>query len=205
MQQVETETDQGDPLDLLELVETNQPLADEQPTEPPRRRRYQRKNRQESPEDEQRSSGDAAQPARRRYVPRAKQPDKIVEREAEAYEAQLAALFLFVGGATSMLLPVTGTTMVLRATQGASAVVEAAKANPRIAAALIALLKVGHYGPLVAFGATLLTAVAVDVGVMPPASPPAQTMLNDVLSRFQTEAPVSPNGYAAQASESSHE
>lgn len=94
--------------------------------------------------------------------------------------------------------------MVLRATQGASAVVEAAKANPRIAAALIAMLKVGHYGPLMVFGATLLTAVAVDVGVIPPASPPAQTMLNDVLSRFAVETPAESNGHAAQASESQH-
>lgn len=198
VQQAETEE-----LDPLELVETSLPLDVEQQTELPKRRRYQRKNRPDSPEDAQPSS-DGAQP-RRRYVPRAKQPDKIVEREAEAYEAQLAALFLFVGGATSMLLPVTGTTMVLRATQGASAVVEAAKANPRIAAALIALLKVGHYGPLVAFGATMLTAVAVDVGIVPPASPPAQAMLADVISRFQTEPATSPNGHAAQASESSHE
>jgi len=198
MQQVET-----DPLDLLELVETSQPLADEQPTDQPKRRRYQRKTHPEDQGDGERSSG-AEQP-RRRYVPRAKQPDKIVEREAEAYEAQLAALFLFVGGATSMVLPVTGTTMVVRATQGASAVVEAAKANPKIAAALIALLKVGHYGPLVAFGATVLTAVAIDLGVMPPASPPAQTMLGDVISRFQVETPAASNGHAAQASEASHE
>lgn len=201
MQEVET-----DPLEGLELLETSLPLPDvEQPTDQPKRRRYQRKSNPEDREDVGRSSG-AEQPNKRRpYVPRAKQPDKIVEREAEAYEAQLAALFLFVGGATSMVLPVTGTTMVVRATQGASAVVEAAKANPKIAAALIALLKVGHYGPLVAFGATVLTAVAIDLGVMPPASPPAQTMLGDVISRFQVETPAASNGHAAQASEASHE
>ena len=202
MQQVETETD---PLEGLELLETSLPLPDvDQPTDQPKRRRYQRKNRPEDQEDVGRSS--AAEPLnkRRPYVPRAKRPEAVVEREAEAYEAQLAALFLFVGGATSMVLPVTGTTMVVRATQGASAVVEAAKANPKIAAALISLLKVGHYGPLVAFGATILTAVAVDVGVMPPASPPAQTMIGDVISRFAVETPAESNGHAAQASESQH-
>jgi hypothetical protein len=188
----------------LELLETTVLPNEERPTELPKRRKYQRKNR-DTVEDETRSLDTPGDPPKRRYVPRAKQPEKIVEREAEAYEAQLAALFLLVGGATSMLLPVTGTTMVVRASQGASAIVEAAKANPRIAAALIAMLKVGHYGPLVMFGMTMLTAVAVDIGALPPLSPPAQMMIKDVVDRFQVQTPVESNGYAAQASESSHE
>ena len=203
-QQPQPQAPETDPLDLLDLVTTNQPLDVEHPTSPPRRRKYQRKNQDNSPEGVTGSSDDGQPKPRRRYVPRSA-PEKVVEREAEALEAQLAAMFLLVGGTASMLLPVTGTTMVLRASQGAAAVVEAAKANPRIAAALLALLKVGHYGPLVMFGATMLTAVAVDLGAVPPGSPPAQMILKDVMDRFQVQTPTEQNGYAAQASEVSHE
>lgn len=185
--------------DPLQLLETSIPLPEEeQPTEPPKRRRYQRKNR-DTVEDETSSSGTPDAPPRRRYVPRAKSPEKLLEAQEEQVEALLTSMFIMAGTPASFIFPVTGTTMIFRAQQGAHALIEAGKANPRIAAIVLAMVKGGHYGPLIVFGLTILTAAAVDIGAVPPASAPAQMMLKDVLAQFQTQ-PADLNGHAPGAS-----
>ncbi len=202
LQQIQQELDQPpEDLDQLELLETSLPLPDvETPTEPPKRRKYQRRNRAEVEEGTSSSEGTASPPKRPRYVPRAQRPDKVLEREQESIEAMLTVMFVMSGTPLSFILPVTGTTMQMRAEQGAHALIEAGKANPRIAAIILTLVKGGHYGPLVMFGMTMLTAVAVDVGVVPPLSAPAQMMIKDVIEKFGVVPAAPSNGHAEQAS-----
>jgi hypothetical protein len=50
------------------------------------------------------------------------------------------------------------------------------------------------------FGMTMLTAVAVDVGVVPPLSAPAQMMIKDVIEKFGVVPAAPSNGHAEQAS-----
>jgi hypothetical protein len=114
----------------------------------------------------------------------------------------LVAAFTIIGtGAQMTPMIVTGTTLQVRAEQGADALIEAAQANVALASFLLGMLKAGHYGPLVMFAATMLLAASIDVGVVPPLSPPAQFALGDVLSRFTfaqaATPPPSPNGHAA--------
>ena len=198
MQELEQQEDQ------LELLETTLPLPDvEQPTERPKRRKWTRRPKSDDPEDATSSSGATASPPRRKYVPRAQRPDKVLEREEESIEAMLTAMFIMSGTPLSFIAPVTGTTMQLRAQQGAHALIEAGKANPRIAAIILAMVKGGHYGPLVMFGMTMLTAVAVDIGAVPPLSAPAQLLIKDVIDRFPVAQPApaaASNGYAPGAS-----
>lgn len=196
--QAQAELDR-EPEEPLQLLETAIPLPDEeQPTEAPKRRRYQRKAR-DTVEDATSSSDTPGAQPRRRYVPRAKAPEKVLEAQEEQIEAMLTTMFIMAGTPASFIFPVTGTTMVLRAQQGAHALIEAGKANPRIAAIILAMVKGGHYGPLVMFGLTMLTAAAVDIGAVPPGSPPAQMLLKDVLVNFK-QTPADLNGHAAQAS-----
>jgi hypothetical protein len=190
-----------EPEEPLQLLETAIPLPDDdQPTEAPKRRRYQRKSRDTAEDATRSSEGTASPPKRPRYVPRAQRPDKVLEREQESIEAMLTVMFVMSGTPLSFILPVTGTTMQMRAEQGAHALIEAGKANPRIAAIILTMVKGGHYGPLVMFGMTMLTAVAVDVGVVPPTSMPAQMMIKDVIEKFGVVPAAPSNGHAEQAS-----
>jgi hypothetical protein len=185
-------------LEDLEFLETTVLPSDEQQTsqEPPKRRRGRppgSKNRSTVEGDAVSTDGIGTQ----RRGRRPSNPVAILQREANALQAQLTAMLLLVGGATSMALPVTGTTILVRAEQGSAAIMEAAQANPRIAAALLRILHVSAYGPLVMWGAGIGTAVLLDFGILKPDTPPAQMMLGqDVLPKFQV-VDTSPNGHAA--------
>ena len=198
-------------LDPLELLETAIPLPDDEAAteEAPKRRR---RRSSPSPDRESAEAGasstDGTARPRRAYTRRASSdPCKQVELLEEQIETMLTGTYVLVGGAVSMVMPVTGTTMTMRAQDGAQAVITAAKHSPAVAAFLLKVNKTSSWGPLVIFVAGLVTAAAIDVGVIPPQSIPAQAMLGkDILPIFAAmqqqqmqQQAQSPNGTVQNA------
>lgn len=177
---------------LADILVTAEHSPSESPQQPQRRRPGRPRKSESGAEAPEFSS--AGKP---RATRRVSDPSKQVARDAGIIREKLVAIFTFAGTGASMVLPVTGTTLAMRAGLAADGLIDAAKANATVAEWLLRLLDVGAYSNLVMFAGTMVVAVMVDVKMLPANSLPAQMIIPDVIAKFIPPEMHSPNGAAS--------
>lgn len=193
----------ADPLEGLELVMTSDPLpseAEAQSTAEAPKRRRGRPPKIVAASDDEPSTGASDKP-RRTYTRRSADPCKQIEQLEEQIEGLLSGGYMLIGGAITMALPVTGTTIAVRAQAGAQAVIAAAKHNPTLATWLLKAMKTSAWAPMVIWASGVGVAAMIDIGAISPYNRLAQNTLGqDVLPLFaaqmamQQQQQESPNG-----------
>lgn len=102
----------------------------------------------------------------------------------ESVKSDLKGTLLTLGGVVALPLPVTGITLVQRAELASESIVEIARNDPKLFARIQKFLAATKYSDLIYVGVCLATAVTVDLHIVPPNHPMAQTTIADVLEKF---------------------
>jgi hypothetical protein len=113
-----------------------------------------------------------------------------------AIKSELQSALLGIGGVLAIPLPVTGVTVINRAEIASNSIIEIARSDPKLWARLQKILAATKYSDLVYVGVCLVTAVTVDLHIVPPMHPLPQNTIGDVLEKFtvKPENPAEQNG-----------
>jgi hypothetical protein len=107
---------------------------------------------------------------------------------------------LTLGGKTAMVAPVTGTTMVAHARLAGVGIAQACEDNEQLRELVRKAMTGGKYAGLGIFGVSILVAVAVDLGRIPPNAFVAQLVVGEqiqaVMEAQAAQAAASQNGSA---------